>query len=212
MDIKTALHEYIKLGDYFAPDYERDNDVLIAFKQNNPRLNEQQTAELLTILNDSDLHNKFFVADLLYLYKDFSPLLFDPMIEAAINYKDPSFNRIFLRPCLFNFGIKRVVDALADKFITGDIIRRISISKLCYWLAPDTMEDIAKLKTIMTLRARETTNLIELYHYRHYCPEGMPGNIRIPENAEELVTMVKGNKEYEDLLFNGLGWIRSNTN
>jgi hypothetical protein len=65
---------------------------------------------------------KYFVADLLYLYKNFSEELFDPLLDTAIDYKDPSFNRIFLGPCLWSFGRKVVVTKLINKFDTGSLV------------------------------------------------------------------------------------------
>ena len=111
MNIKDTLKDYIATGDFFSPDYERDNEILGTFKVNNPTLDESQIIELVMILKDSndDWRPKYFVADLLYYYDKFGIDLMEPMLNLAIDCKDPSFNRIFLRPCLRSFGDSEVI-------------------------------------------------------------------------------------------------------
>ncbi|MFN7690821.1 MAG: hypothetical protein ACK5QU_07045, partial [Bacteroidota bacterium] len=98
MNIKTTLEKYKELGEYFSPEYDRDNEVLIEFKEGNPILSKLQTIELIELLlNKSENANKYFVADLLYLYDNFDKELLEPLITIAINFKDSSFNRIFIK-------------------------------------------------------------------------------------------------------------------
>lgn len=209
MNIKTTLEKYKTIGDYFAPDYERDNDVLNAFKESNPTLSVQQTRELVNLLtNNTDIADKYFVADLLYLYENFDKELFEPLIKTAINHKDPSFNRIFLRPCLTVFGIKAVADNLAEKFNNVGIDERIGISSLVYWLKPENGEVDNLHKTILE-KANRTTNIIELYHYKLLYSDKIKDSDKIPNNAGELIKAIAGQKEYEDLLFDKLGWKRT---
>lgn len=210
MSIKTALEKYKILGDYFAPDYERDNDVLNQFKESNPNLSRQQTNELVDLINNStEITDKYFVADLLYLYDNFDKDLLEPLINTAINHKDPSFNRVFLRPCIMAFGVKAIADNLAEKFDKVSIEERIGISNLVYWLNSYEKGDVDKLYRTILERANKTTNLIELYHYKRlYTAEIIDGD-KIPNTADELINAIAGQKEYEDLLFGKLGWIRT---
>lgn len=213
MDIKTTLEKYKILGKFFAPDYKRKNHVLTEFKKSNPNLTKEQTVELVDLLdNSTEVADSYFVADLLYLYDNFDKELFEPLINTGINHKDPSFNRIFLRPCLANFGSKVVADYLADKFNKVDIEERIGISKLIYWLRPKENGEAEKLKTTILEKASETTNPIELYHYKLCYSDKIKDSDKIPNNADDLVKAILGNNEYENLLFNKLGWRKSLTN
>jgi hypothetical protein len=209
MEIKTTLEKYKILGEYFAPDYEQDNDVLTEFWESNPNLTRQQTVELVDLLNSStEIADKYFVADLLYLYDNFDKELLEPLIKTAINHKDPSFNRIFLRPCLTTFGVKAVADNLADKFNNVGIDERIGISNLVYWLRPQEKGEADKLQTTILDKANRTTNLIELYHYKLCYSDKINDSDKIPNNADELIKAIAGQKEYEDLLFEKLGWTK----
>ncbi|HEX8278910.1 MAG TPA: hypothetical protein VF540_09455 [Segetibacter sp.] len=209
MTIQTTVDRYKSLGNYFAPDYKQDNEVLEEFKRNNPLLSKRQVNELVDLLKTSnDITDKYFVADLLYLYDKFDRELLEPLLETAISHKDPSFNRIFLRPCLTAFGIKAVAAALTDKFNQGTIDERIGISNLIYWLRP--RGEAGSLHQAILEKAKKTTNLIELYHYKLCYPDEIENSNKIPNSADELVKVIKGNKEYEDLLFATLGWTKNN--
>lgn len=209
MEIKAALEKYKIIGKYFDPDYERENEALTEFKASNQNLSDQQTAELLNLLqSDSEMPDKYFVADLLYLYNSFSRDLFESLLTTAIHYKDPSFNRIFLIPCLNAFGTKAVANYLAYQFSKGDIIERIGISNLIYWLKPQGNSEADELHHTILEKANNTSNLIELYHYKLRYRNKLNHITNIPDNAENLIKAIKGNKEYEELLFDKLGWIK----
>jgi hypothetical protein len=211
MNIETTIKKYKDIGDYFDPDYERDNDLLSSFKREHPDLSKDQVIELVKILNsDRDLQDKYFVADILYLYDNFDAELFEPLINTSINFRDPSFNRVFLKPCMRVFGVKVVADNLADKFTEGNILQRLGISNLLYHLRPQENGNADTLHKAILKRADETTNLIELYHYKLCYSDRIKDNNKIPNNASNLIKLVKGNKEYEDLLFNKLGWTNKN--
>lgn len=206
MQIQDTLAQYKELGDYFAPEYESDNEVLSKFKQVHLTLSADQTNELIQILTINDnIDDRFFVADLLYLYDNFDTSLLVPMLDNAIAYKDPSFNRIFLNPCLTVFGVKTVANILAEKFSKADIIERVGISKLVYWLRHDNPEDVQKLHQLIIDRANETQNLVELYYYGLPFRNKIKNGSTIPDNAADFIKSIKGKTEYDDLL-KQLGW------
>lgn len=213
MNIVDAIRKYKQSGNYFAPDYEQDNEVLNQFRNDSPQLSHSENEELIGILKDSnDWHEKFFVADLLYLYDKFDMKLLDPLLENAISCSDPSFNRIFLRPCLRVFGTELVSNLLAEKFISGDITRKVRISTLVYWIEREDNSELRSLEEAILDRASTTENIVELYYYSRYFPDKLGINGHIPGNAEQLIGFIKGNKELEDFLFNQLGWIRPSEN
>jgi len=211
MNIKTAIREYKDEANFFAPDYEQENETLTKFKSAHPTISNSEIETFKEILTTSnDWEEKFFVADLLYLYPSFDTVLLDPLVENAISYSDPSFNRIFLRPCMKVFGVQLVSDILAEKFASADIVRKISISSLVYWLERNDNHQIKNLEDAIVDRSNKTDNIIELYHYNRYFPDKVALLKRIPHDAEELINYIKGDPELEDLLFNKLGWQKMN--
>ena len=210
MNIDTAIELYKAEANFFAPDYNQDNQTLFNFKKEHPTIAGSETDRLKQILLSGAWEEKFFVADLLYLYDDFDVKLLDPMIENAISYGDPSFNRIFLRPCLRVFGVATVSNLLAEKFVPSDAFRKIRISSLVYWLEKTSDNEIIKLEEVIVNRSKRTDNIIELYYYNRYLPDKVALSEDIPHDAEELINRIKGNTELEDFLFNKLGWQKMN--
>jgi hypothetical protein len=210
MNIATAIGYYKEEANFFAPDYEQDNELLRNFKSEHPTLSVDDVITLREILLHDDWTSKFFVADLLYLYDDFEIELLEPLIENAISFNDPSFNRIFLKPCIRVFGVTHVSNILAEKFISSDPIRKISISSLVYWLERSNNNEISNLERAIVNRSKRTDNIIELYYYNRYFPDKVALDVDIPHNAEELISRIKGNAELEDFLFNKLGWQKMN--
>lgn len=208
MRIKLTLDKYLTLADFFAPDYGRKNEVLINFKELNPILSAQHTADLIELLkNSNEITHNYFVADLLYLFPQFDSELLEPLLQAGINCNDPSYNRIFLRPCISTFGIKTVANKLIDKFMKADVVDRIGIANLIYWLRPQENENLDRLHETFINEMNKSTNLVELYHYKLRYSNKIKGADKIPNSASELIQVIKGNKEYEDLLFNKCGWV-----
>jgi hypothetical protein len=136
MEVSIYLKKYEELGDYFAPDFGRENKVLSEFKNDNPILSERQITEFKDILQSNrPIWNKYFVADLLYLYTPFSKDLLEPLVDCAIADEDPSFNRIFIRPTIISFGIDIVTNLVNEKGL-GDSLKIEGINRLKYWLHP----------------------------------------------------------------------------
>jgi len=212
MKIATAIKEYIRSGDFSAPDYEKDNKTLSHFKKDSPELSAMETRELIKILKKTDeWPKKNFAADLLYLYDSFDIEVLDPLIENAIIYPNASFNRIFLRPALRVFGAELISEILTQKFVEGDIIRKIRISSLVYWIEREDNSQTKKLEDAIVKQAKGTDNIIELYYYNRYFPDKVGIEQRIPNNADELIEVINGNTELEDILYNRLGWTKPNT-
>jgi hypothetical protein len=209
MEIQQALINYKKLGEFGRPDNDRNNQVLDDFKQQNPTLSSEQTIELIQVLKYSqDPIESYFVADILYLYANFGLEFLEPMLIAGIHIHDPSYNRLFVRPCVKAFGAKVVAQKLATCFILGDLIQKIGIAGLMFWLRKEKESDMEVLNKAVFSQAIKTTNLIELYFYNLLFPGSFSENHLIPANVNELIQRIQGNKEYEDLLYNKLGWSR----
>lgn len=207
MTIGQGIADYLKRAEFFNPDYERENEVLSSFKAAHPSLTESHTTDLLNILSaDDERDEKFFVADLLYLYPDFPEALIELMLQNAITYRDPSFNRIFLRPCLSRIGTQAVAKRLAAILEEGSMLERIGVGRLAYWVHGGNGRE--GLNEAIVRQASRTDNPIELYHYKLVSDKSLPQFVGIPDDAMGLTELVKGKPELEDLLFNQLGWQR----
>ncbi|MEV4886304.1 hypothetical protein MRBLMN1_004864 [Chitinophaga ginsengisegetis] len=208
MQIQACLEEYKLLKEYFEPDYKRRNKALITFKLKHPTLLDEHVYDLKKILDTKTVGpDQYFVADLLYLYRGFSRELFEPMINCAIIYREPSFSRIFLRPCMSTFGVKDVADLLTEKFLIGDFVTQIGISYLLYWLWHKDYEDVRRLYEVMIDYANRSNNIVEIYLYSLCFRSKLTYEGYIPNGASDLFKVTKGIPECEDLL-KQLGWIR----
>ncbi|MBL0128793.1 MAG: hypothetical protein IPP83_15355 [Flavobacteriales bacterium] len=225
MELEQTKSAYLKSGEFFDPDYGRENELLSAFKAANRSLSESDANALREILNsNANWNEKHFVADILYLYPDFPEALVDPMLHCAVTYQDPSFDRIFLRPCLRRIGVSAVVDKLIDVLVRGSVVERMGITQLAYWIPrppmehngsswqpieqPRTDEALLVLRKAMADQVTKTTNPVELYYYKLVMDKSLPQFAGIPDDAKGLTDLVKGKPELEDLLFNQLGWQR----
>ena len=162
----------------------------------------------MDIRNSED--KRFFVADLLYLYESFDIKLLTPLLNSAIHHNDPSFNRIFLFPCVHAFGIEIVIKELVTRFQNTDLIERIGIAKLVYWLRRKTNENECELLCQeLEKKAQQTENLVELFYYKLALPKDTIYKEGIPDNADELIDAVKGDKDLEFIIFEKLNWSRN---
>ena len=210
MNLAEAKLRYLAAGEFFDPDCCRDNETLSSFHSASSTLSPEQTNELVGILNstNSDWNPKFFVADLLYYYKEIDRSLMKPMLAAATNLLDPSFNRIFLKPCVQAFGGDDVVGELCEKFHVSNLGERIGISLLVYWLRAYEI-DVHRLCSVLETATNNTDNLIELYHYRLAMPNRTDLFPNVPDHAAALCQQIAGNAEYERLLYDELEWRRN---
>lgn len=142
MNIQIAHSRYRNEENYFAPEYEGENDVLNEFYSLHPNLSSEEINYLKdTLQNADDWPDKYFVADLMYLYNPIPNELLQPILCCAILHEDPSFNRIFLKPCIKSFGLKRIKNLLDEKENNGDMSEKEGIARLRYWLRPVESEN-----------------------------------------------------------------------
>lgn len=189
---------------FFGPDYGRPAKALIEFKKTYPALTEQHIQQLKCILIKREVGSEqIFAADLLYMYRPIPLSLFEPMIDCAIDFRDPSFNRIFLRPCMKAFGDKAVADMLQRKFLEGDIIRRIGIASLKYWFWFKQYEDVQAFIETVVAHGNQSDNLVEKYIYS--LSFKIESDVPLPTCASELIKAVRHDEKYLQLLRN-LGW------
>ena len=207
MKIDETYQKYLDRGKWFNPDYEREDELLSSFKAENENLSDSQEKKFEDYLKNDDhnLTHHYFVADLLYYYSDFGTSLMISMLEMAVNYRDPSFNRIFLRPCIRSKKKEESMTWLIEKFKTGTLLERIGISNLYYWLGIEQV-DRTELKKLIYHKSQSTNNLIELYFYQLAIGKLGFRIKRIPKDADSLIRKVRGNKDFEKMLIEDLKW------
>lgn len=83
---------------------------------------------------------KWFVAHLLDNLDTFPSDLLKPMLIAAIDEPDPSFNNEFVKPCRRVFDYVDIQNILLDIFNIGDNSQKIGVLKVLYWARPTVYE------------------------------------------------------------------------
>ncbi|QHT65953.1 hypothetical protein GXP67_04340 [Rhodocytophaga rosea] len=218
-ELEKFCQEYIQKGGYFAPDYDRDHEVLKKVKKTFPVINQKFEQQLIDLLKQET--KKEFVGDLMYYYKNIPDLLINELLLVGINYGDPSFNRIFIRPSIKAEGTKKIIDKLCQFFQFSDKKTKIGISKLFYWIGPKNKKELDSIHTLVLRRIIEENDIIENYFYFHYFFKEndylsvynkelflQAENLlkSIPDGSNSLEEIIKQDKVKLEFARNQLGW------
>lgn len=206
MTLELLYQLYIERNQFNNPLKRGGDSLLEFFKEKYPCLDKSQEKYLIHLLHlkSGDNAAKYFVADLLYFYKNFSDELFQELLQVAIEFKDPSYNRVFLLPCA-NRSKQETEDYILDRFKTGTIIERVGICRLYYWFGSFSL-DRSDIKAEIKKASNQTKNIVELYFYQMAVGKLDFRWIPIPKHANALCKRIKGNKAYEELLYKKIGW------
>lgn len=141
MDILHTFEVYQKQLDNLRKNnhYGRPQ-VLRQFRMQFKRFGDNDLSVLKSFLLDND--KKWFVAHLLDNLDTFPNDLLEPMLIAAVNEPDPSFNNEFVKPCRRVFDYVDIQNILLDKFRNGDKDKKIGVLKVLYWARPTVYEMI----------------------------------------------------------------------
>ena len=207
MTIDETYRKYLERGEFNNPDYEREDKILESFKAKNDQLSKAQESKLVEYLerDSQDWKSQYFVADLLYFYSDFSQPLMKSMLQTGVSHQDPSFNRVFLRPCVRSDKKKEAMHWLKEKLKTGILIERIGVSNLYYWLGTENV-DRSELRAEIYHKSKYTDNIVELYFYQLAIGSLGFRFRQIPKDADSLIRKIKGNSPHERFLSEDLGW------
>lgn len=96
---------------------------------------------------------QWFVADLFKRSSIWAESFFEPLLDAAIDELDPSYNRHFVDPCLGAFGPRRVNEYLLDVVESGSDFRKAGAVNALYWAAVG----LSFLGTATSFRIEEAT-------------------------------------------------------
>lgn len=132
MEIIQTFEVYKKQAD----DIRNSNEwgkpkVLLQFRGRYKGFTDKDINTLISFLNDDE--KKWFVASLLDVLDTFPIELLKPMLNAAVNERDPSFNNDFIRPCRRIFDYVEIQHILFDIFQHGDKRKKIGVTSALYW-------------------------------------------------------------------------------
>lgn len=135
MDIQYTFQVYRKQLDNLRRhnSYGRP-EVLNQFRMQFKGFSETDIETLKTFLLDDN--KKWFVADFLDHLQEFPRVLLRPMLYAAVNEPDPSFNNKFIKPCRRVFNYIDVLKILLDIFQNGSKDEKKGVLKVLYWARP----------------------------------------------------------------------------
>ncbi|GHG31112.1 MULTISPECIES: hypothetical protein [Amycolatopsis] len=77
-----------------------------------------------------------------HTYSDLPEPFFDPLVRAAVQDPDPSFNRQFVEPLCAAFGARRTQEALLGILATGTNPERAGVARAWYWATLETFDDL----------------------------------------------------------------------
>jgi hypothetical protein len=139
MDILHTFEVYQKQLDNLRKNnhYGRPQ-VLRQFRMQFKGFSDNDISLLKSFLVDND--KKWFVAHLLDNLDTFPVDLLNPMLQAAVNEPDPSFNNEFVKPCRRVFDYVDIQTVLLDTFRSGDKDKKIGVLKVLYWARPTVYE------------------------------------------------------------------------
>ncbi len=108
--------------------------VLRQFRMQFKGFSDNDISTLISFLGDND--RKWFVAHLLDNLDTFPIDLLKPMLIAAVNEPDPSFNNDFIKPCRRVFDYVDIQKILLDIFRNGETSKKVGVLKALYWARP----------------------------------------------------------------------------
>jgi hypothetical protein len=132
MDIQHTFEVYQKQFENLRrSNHHGRPQVLRQYRMQFKGFSKQDIEKLKEFLLDNE--KKWFVAHLLDHLDSFPLELLQPMLNAAVDEPDPSFNRFFIEPCRRVFDYVDVQKILLDIFCNGDKDKKIGVLKSLYW-------------------------------------------------------------------------------
>jgi hypothetical protein len=135
MDILHTFEVYQKqLENIQKNNFYGRPQVLKQFRMQFKGFNDADVATLKIFLSDNQ--KKWFVAHLLDNLDTFPSELLKPMLEAAVDEPNPSFNNEFIKPCRRVFDYVEIQKILMGLFHSGNSSQKIGVLNALYWARP----------------------------------------------------------------------------
>ncbi len=111
-----------------SPDLIRDTAIAVQ---------ELSTSDVVWLASAiEDPGRKWFAAFALGRTRAVPEALWEPLLDAAVDEPDPSFNRAFVEPCLDSAGARWVMERLLGIIEHGSNVRKRGAFNAWYWAAP----------------------------------------------------------------------------
>lgn len=133
----------------------------------------------------ADPDRKWFVAGV-FQFQPVPKQLFGPMLRAGVLERDPSFNRVFIEPCVRSLGGRRVLEELLRFLEAGNNVEKAGAASALYWANGNPRnEDLADLR--MRLRCEMLREFVDnpdlnvrrrIIPMLHLEPDGYPEELR----------------------------------
>lgn len=111
-----------------SPDLIRDTVIAVQ------ELSTEDVVWLASAIEDPG--RRWFAAFALGRSEAVPETLWEPLLDAAIDEPDPSFNRAFVEPCVASAGYRWVLEKLLDVIGKGTNVRKRGAFNAWYWAAP----------------------------------------------------------------------------
>lgn len=157
MDIQHTFEVYQRqLDNLRKNNYYGRPQVLRQYRMQFKGFSNEDVKTLKEFLLDNI--KKRFVAHLLDNLDSFPIELLRPMLTAAVDEPDPSFNNEFIKPCRRVFDYVDIQKILLDIFLSGDNHKKIGVLKSLYWAR----------RTVYTLTIHEGDSVYEQKGYNTF--------------------------------------------
>jgi hypothetical protein len=154
MDIQHTFDVYQRqLDNLRKNNYYGRPQVLRQYRMQFKGFSDNDVETLKEFLLDNN--KKWFVAHLLDNLDTFPVELLRPMLNAAVDESDPSFNNEFIKPCRRVFDYVDIQRILLDIFRRGNSHKKIGVLQSLYWAR----------RTVFTLTIREGNRVYEQKGY-----------------------------------------------
>lgn len=216
MNLEKLYLAYKKLNCTFDPFYQRDVSEFQQLVDAHSPLSRNQIQDMISILKqEEDSSKKYFVMDFLKLYKEEIPHeLYEPVFDAGIRHRDPSFNRLFFIISKQMKGPQAFMEDIIRLIKGKDLYRKIKAIDSLYWnfhlywsfaiedeksyekyvreRAIGQEEEIYKILNILMREFQKSRNFLVRYMLATYLPKYVS---RYPEEwqeeAQDIIAQIK---------------------
>ena len=216
MKLENLYQAYKELDCTFDPFYQKECPELQVLVDKNSPISSDFLEEMKVILSkDDESSRQYFIMDFLKLYKEEIPQeLYDPIFDAGIRHRDPSFNRLFFIICTQMKGREAFMNDVIRCIKGDDLFRKIKAILSLYWnfhlywsyaiedndsfetyIKPRISghkEEIEKILLILMKEFQESDNFFVRYILATYLPKTLS---RYPKEkqaeAQEIITQIK---------------------
>lgn len=140
-----------------------------AFLKHRPVPDREWLLSALEGTTEEEGRRRYFLCIALRHADQIPPVLFDPLLRAAVYERDPSFNRFFIVPCLRWAGPRKVNEALLHYLEEGTNVEKAGAASAFYWslmhherVTHENIEDLVARKRDLFLREFVTNQDVEV--------------------------------------------------